>query len=140
LGGRLLLPALLLAALSACSPDPGPIREWTPKDHDREDPVKNQMGQVRQAKQTDDEPELVELAWEKNCVRCHGRFGQGDGPMGPANHAPDLTRPDFLSSHSNEEIEATIRNGRDKMPAFGTLPDRVITGLVKRIRAQGRPD
>lgn len=48
--------------------------------------------------------------------------------------APDLSRPDWQQNVTDEEIAATIRNGKNKMPKFD-LPDQVVTGLVQRVRA-----
>jgi cytochrome c oxidase cbb3-type subunit 3 len=61
-------------------------------------------------------------------------LGRGDGPSGPMVQAPDLTRPEWQSKVTDAEIVATIKNGKNKMPKFD-LPDRVVTGLVARIRA-----
>jgi hypothetical protein len=127
-------------AVGGCAPDAGPVKEWSPKDHDHDDASRSPMGQVRQRKPVDDEPELVDLAWEKNCSRCHGPSGHGDGPMGPSVHAPDLTRDDFLSKTSDEDVAAIIRNGRGQMPAFNSLPERVVSGLVKRLRSRGHDE
>jgi mono/diheme cytochrome c family protein len=135
-----LIPALLTAALVACSPAPGPSREWTPADHDKADqPGANRGGRVKQRKEVSDEPELMALTWTKNCERCHGVLGKGDGPMGPSVGAPDLTRPDFLANATDDQIRATIVNGKGKMPAFGQFSERVVGILIKRIRAQGQP-
>lgn len=82
---------------------------------------------------------LVDLAWQKNCVSCHGPRGRGDGPQGPMVRAPDLTRVEWLDRVSDQEMSEIIRKGRNKMPAFD-LPPQVIDGLVKRIRAsRARP-
>ena len=77
---------------------------------------------------------LIELAWKRNCLTCHGQIGHGDGPQGPMVRAPDLTRAEWQQNISDEEIAANIRKGKNKMPAFD-LPDQVIQGLVQRIRA-----
>ncbi|MFO0616070.1 MAG: cytochrome c [Polyangiaceae bacterium] len=130
---------LSLVALSACSPDPGPVREWKPADHDKTEQAKNNGGRVKQRVEASDEPELMELTWSKNCQRCHGRFGQGDGPMGPAVNAPDLTKPEFLGGLTDEQMAASIRSGKGKMPPFESLPERAVQLLVKRIRAAGHP-
>jgi len=119
----------------ACSNEP--TREWVATDHDHEDPTKSQTRQVPKTQVVDDEAEITELAWDKNCSRCHGASGEGDGPQGPSVQAPDLTRTEFLAATSDATIEQTIRNGRGKMPAFGTLPDRAVQGLIKRIRGKG---
>ena len=49
--------------------------------------------------------------------------------------AGDLTSPAFLDKDSDEDIAKTIRNGKNKMPAFTDLPPNVVDGLVKRMRA-----
>jgi len=65
---------------------------------------------------------------------CHGERGRGDGPQGPMLRAPDLTRADWQSRVTDEDIVQTIRNGRNNMPKFD-LPPAALDGLVKRIRA-----
>ena len=129
------LVGLAAVVIAACN-QPQPTQEWTPADHDRVDPQRS-PNQVRQTAVVDEEAELANLAWDKDCTRCHGEAGQGDGPMGQMNHAPDLTRDEFLSANTDDQIAATIRNGRNQMPAFAQLPDRAIAGLVKRIRQKG---
>lgn len=126
-------------ALSACSPDPGPVREWSANDHDKTEQGNNRGGRVKQRVEVSDEPELMELTWAKNCQRCHGKSGQGDGPMGPSVQAPDLTRPDLLSRMTDGELVELIRRGKGKMPPFETLPARAVDLLIKRMRAAGRP-
>lgn len=131
---------LLLLALAACSPDPGPAREWTRADHDKADQGnKNQGGRVKQRVEVSDEPELMELTWSKNCQRCHGASGKGDGPMSSAVQAPDLTRSEFLGRATDADIVEVIRSGKGKMPSFETLPARAVDLLVKRIRGGGTP-
>ena len=51
--------------------------------------------------------------------------------------APDLTRFDWQSQVTDDEIGQTIRKGRNKMPAFD-LPPSVLQGLVQRIRIHAR--
>lgn len=48
--------------------------------------------------------------------------------------APDLSRADWQEKVTDDEIAATIRNGKNKMPKFD-LPDQVVSGLVQRVRA-----
>jgi cytochrome c oxidase cbb3-type subunit 3 len=129
---------LLAVALAACAPDPGPVREWTPADHDQADSKAN-GAQVQQKAESaeDDTKSLVELAWRKNCATCHGPNGRGDGPQGPMVKAPDLTSAELLQKLSDDDIAGTIRGGKGRMPSFANLPDRVVTGLVQRIRAGG---
>jgi mono/diheme cytochrome c family protein len=82
----------------------------------------------------DDSTRLVEIAWQQNCVQCHGGTGHGDGQMGPMLHAPDLTQ----SKATDAEMVATIKGGKNKMPSYAQMPDTVVQGLVARIhRLQG---
>jgi cytochrome c oxidase cbb3-type subunit 3 len=48
--------------------------------------------------------------------------------------APDLTDPAWQDRVTDAQIAEVIRKGRNKMPAF-ELPDQVVEGLVKRVRA-----
>jgi mono/diheme cytochrome c family protein len=133
-------PAVLLLWVAACDPDPGAIREWTPQDH--EPPDKASPDQVAEVEATPGEEgsadaQLVTQAWRKNCQLCHGPTGRGDGPQGPMLQAPDLTKKEWLSQATDAQIEQSIRQGKNKMPAFGHLPDAVVSGLVKRVRAGG---
>jgi cytochrome c oxidase cbb3-type subunit 3 len=128
----LLLVGLL--ALSGCDASAGDVREWTAADHDQPSGNQAQAPQVAarpNAAETD--ATLIELAWQKNCVQCHGPRGRGDGPQGPMVRAPDLTRAEWQDKATDQEIADVIRKGRNKMPAFD-LPPQVIDGLVKRIR------
>jgi hypothetical protein len=47
---------------------------------------------------------------------------------------PDLSRPE-LAAIGDEVLVATIRNGRNKMPSFDKLPEKVVAGLVRHIRS-----
>jgi len=129
------LLALLALALTSAACGRNASREWRAEDHDQ-DPGGAGAGQAAApGSGADDSRALVEAAWNSRCFTCHGRFGKGDGPNGPMVKAGDLTAPAFLDKNSDEEIAKTIRNGRNKMPAFTDLPPNVVDGLVKRIRA-----
>jgi mono/diheme cytochrome c family protein len=134
--GRLLCIAALFAGLHACDPPPDNIREWTPADHDPPAPGEGQGAKVaaRPVASNELDPGLIELAWQRNCVTCHGRGGRGDGPQGPMVRAPDLTDAAWQNRVTDDQIAETIRKGRNKMPAFD-LPPQVVDGLVKRLRA-----
>jgi mono/diheme cytochrome c family protein len=146
--GWMALAIALAAGLPACDTAPSNLREWTPADHDQ---PANAGGDSRAAQtprspapagsghpgEAGGDPELVELAWQKNCVQCHGPAGRGDGPQGPMLRAPDLGRADWQDRVTDAEILETIRKGRNKMPAFD-LPRPVLEGLVRGIRGLRR--
>ena len=135
-----LVSLLALAALAACErpPSASSLKEWTPADHDRaEEMAKTSSGQQAAAQpqaKGDDKSALVEVAWVQNCAVCHGALGKGDGPNGPMVKASDLTLAEWQTKVTDEEIAATIKNGKGRMPKFD-LPDSVIRGIVGRIRA-----
>ena len=135
---RLVAVAILAASAIASSGCRRPAtREWGPDDHDVENPSSTQQ-QARPAGTASPQDEtraLVETAWNSNCATCHGRMGQGDGPQGPMVKASNLTDPALLDKRTDAELAAVIRAGRNRMPAFASLPDSVVTGLVARIRA-----
>lgn len=128
----LFVPAIVLLLLPSCDRARGDAREWTPADHDqpagRETP-----GQTTGKTPSEGGPNLVEIAWAKNCVPCHGARGRGDGPQGAMMRAPDLTRGDWQDRVDDREIAEVIQRGKNKMPAFD-LPPAVQAGLVKKIR------
>jgi cytochrome c oxidase cbb3-type subunit 3 len=130
------------ATVAACS-EGGEIREWQPGDHDQ---ANNQAPQVSARAAPPGapgatggvDPGLIDLAWRRNCEKCHGARGRGDGPEGPMVRAPDLTRPEWLEKTSDAQMLEVIRNGKNKMPGFGAaLPANVLEGLVTRIRSGG---
>lgn len=130
-----LAPALLAAAIGCGR---RATREWGPDDHDQEgaSTTQQQAAPNGSAPSVADETRfLVETAWNSNCTTCHGRGGQGDGPQGPMVKAPNLTDPALLDKRTDADLAKVIRGGRNKMPAFASLPDSVVAGLVARIRS-----
>jgi len=121
---------LIIAACDVSSGDE--VREWTPADHDQLGAAPAPQVTARPDSSAT-EASLVELAWQKNCVQCHGVRGRGDGPQSAMLKVSDLTRADWQERVSDQEMAEVIRKGRNKMPAFD-LPPHVIEGLVKRIR------
>lgn len=129
--------------LFACDRPPSAdgMREWSAADHDRAEEQSAGAGAGQAApqpqrgeKRDGGESALIEVAWAQNCAICHGPVGHGDGPNGPMVKAPDLTREDWQGKIGDDDIAATIRTGKGKMPKFD-LPDPVVRGLVARIRA-----
>src|SRR6187399_1942144 len=138
---RLLRSLVLLLIATACDKAPADLRPWRPSDHDHT----SEPGNDQVAADAGVDPELAKrglnevalVAWEQNCVRCHGRFGRGDGPQGAMLHAADLTNPRFQTTVTDEQIATVIRSGRGLMPAF-PLPDSTVTTLVQLIRLLGQ--
>lgn len=77
--------------------------------------------------------EVTLVAWQENCVRCHGAMGAGDGPQGPMVHARNLTDSAWQAATTDDAIAKTIREGRGLMPAFN-LPDSTVKALVRLVR------
>ena len=125
---------VLLAAGCDQPPSADGLPEWKPSDHRSSDdtPGGGNPGQRPPAKGAEI-PQLVELTWQQQCSTCHGPFGKGDGPQGPMLHARDLSDPSWQSKVSDDDIAASIRAGKDKMPKYD-LPDPVMKGIVARIR------
>jgi mono/diheme cytochrome c family protein len=120
------------------------VREWKASDHEQPEhpPPERQPRRPSQPNQVPAQAEspestamLTELSWQKNCFTCHGADGKGDGPTGNLFKATDLTRPDWQTATSDEQIAQTIRQGKNRMPKFD-LPPEVVSGIIKRIRAR----
>ncbi|NUP06556.1 MAG: cytochrome c [Polyangiaceae bacterium] len=132
---------LLVVAIggSGCEPGRGEVRQWQPNDHDRADQPAQQAQPNQAAPQPKRPPNRAETVWRTACANCHGPQGRGDGPNGPSTGAPDLTRDDWLSTVTDEQIFDTIKRGKgEKMPPNPNLPDSAIQLLIQRIRNKGR--
>jgi mono/diheme cytochrome c family protein len=131
-----------LALLPGCDSAPAAanLREWTAQDHDRTDEKQKvasgaqSEGPGAGASREDGNRVLVETTWRTQCAQCHGFVGHGDGPGGPAVKATDLTKAEWQTSRSDQEIATSITQGKGRMPKFD-LPPNVVAGLVARIRA-----
>jgi hypothetical protein len=137
LRGTLFPGTLLLLGAIACDRAPADLREWKVSDHDHvSNPTESQV-EVRAdagsplARHGIDEVTIV--AWQQNCMRCHGSLGAGDGPQGAMTRARNLADPEWQSRTSDEAIALSIRQGRGLMPAF-QLPESTVTSLVKLVR------
>jgi mono/diheme cytochrome c family protein len=135
---RLAAAVFAVALAAACDrpPSDADLKDWAPGDHDRVEDNKRiaagaQPGSQGQGPQSG--AQLIEAAWKQQCAICHGLIGKGDGPNAPMFKPADLTREEWQSKVTDDEIVAVIKNGKGKMPKFDA-PDAVIAGLVQRIR------
>lgn len=138
------LPPLLTFVWLAvgCARAPDDTREWRPSDHDHT--TNPGADQVAAGPDAGTAPELAAhgltevtvVAWQQNCVRCHGRLGRGDGPQGVMLRATDFTNQAWQANAKDEDLAKVIREGRGSMPPF-PLPDSTITSLVQLIRLLG---
>jgi mono/diheme cytochrome c family protein len=66
------------------------------------------------------------------CIFCHGEDGTGQAPG-----TPDWTDPEWQQSRTDEQLTATITNGKDnRMPKFGTtLTEEEIRAAVQFVRS-----
>jgi cytochrome c oxidase cbb3-type subunit 3 len=134
----------LVFSATGCDQPPAAasLPEWTPADHHSSDDDKVAAGRqgqptpaaARPGQDTTQLAQLVDVTWRGQCSSCHGPGGRGDGQMGAMLHATDLTNSEWQTRTTDAEIEAVIRNGRNRMPRFD-LPDAVARGLVAKIRS-----
>jgi cytochrome c oxidase cbb3-type subunit 3 len=133
-----ILPVLVLGGASACEEPAPDLAEWTVADHNHQARTgRTERTPDMVTKDTRAAPSqrnaVVDVTWAKQCFNCHGKLGQGDGPQSTMVKAKDLTSPEWQDSVSDEQLAKSIREGKDKMPAFN-LPDSVIQGLVAQVR------
>jgi mono/diheme cytochrome c family protein len=131
--------------LSACE-DP-PVREWRPDDHGQEAPRAATPG--RSAPSEDSQPVSAEEAearatlalWNVTCATCHARDGRGGGAgLPPGAKVPDLTDAAFTSTRTDEQLAASIRDGKTMMPAFGAqLGAEGVAAMVAHVRRLSAP-
>jgi mono/diheme cytochrome c family protein len=130
--------------LSACE-DP-PVREWRPDDHGQEQP---RPGASQTAPTAADEPVSAEEAearatlalWNVTCATCHARDGRGGGPgLPPGAKVPDLIDAAFTSTRTDEQLAASIRDGKTMMPPFGAqLGAEGVAAMVAHVRRLSAP-
>lgn len=84
------------------------------------------------------DPEAALKLYPKYCQVCHGEDGEGDGIMTRLMHIKpmDHTNPTVTNSLSNEELAASILDGKGRyMPAWrGILSQNDVESLVSYIR------
>jgi mono/diheme cytochrome c family protein len=56
--------------------------------------------------------------WNSNCLTCHGKKGDGQGPVGPQVSAPSLLS-DFYRGRGDGRVYGVIVNGGASMPRYG---------------------
>ena len=111
-----------------------PTREWRADDHDEEPGSAQPPAGASPAAAGATDDAILDSAWKVSCAECHGPSGRGDGPKSPMTQPPNLTDPSYLATRTDEQLVATIRAGKGKMPAFPALPPNLVVGLVRRVR------
>jgi mono/diheme cytochrome c family protein len=71
--------------------------------------------------------------FKRSCVPCHGANGSGNTPVGRTLKARDL-RSAEVAKLSDEEIATIIKNGKGKMPGFGSMSGEDVASLVAFVR------
>jgi len=72
--------------------------------------------------------------YRTKCAMCHGTDGKAETPAGKAMKAIPFQAPEMVKL-TNEEMFASIKNGKAKMPAYGSqLSDAQMHQLVTYIR------
>jgi mono/diheme cytochrome c family protein len=117
------------------------VREWRPDDHGQEQP---RPGSSQTAPAAADTPVSAEEAqaratlalWNVTCATCHARDGRGGGPgLPPGAKVPDLSDAAFTSTLSDEQLAASIRDGKGMMPGFGPqLGQEGVVAMVAHVR------
>lgn len=75
--------------------------------------------------------------YASKCAACHGADGSAAVPAGKALGAHDFHSPEVLNQ-TDDQLNATITNGKLKMPAFGKqLTPAQIKDLVAYVRELG---
>jgi cytochrome c oxidase cbb3-type subunit 3 len=126
-----------------CSRPDGDIRAWRPSDHDQEIvsvPFGSGVNSLApQEAIAEKKPADAIATWSSLCSGCHGRIGEGNGPMGAAMGARNLSDPRWQATITDDQIASSILRGKGRMPAF-SLPSDTIKGLVGLIRGRQRGD
>lgn len=73
--------------------------------------------------------------FKAKCAMCHGQDASGNTPMGKKFKLRDLRSQD-VQKQTDEELTATITNGRPPMPAYGkSLSAGEIQDIVAYLRS-----
>jgi cytochrome c6 len=78
--------------------------------------------------------------WTKNCAKCHGDDGKGQGAMGKKLGVKDYTDAKVQAAMKDDQITKAIKSGikdgdTTKMKAFSDLTDDEVKALVTYVRA-----
>jgi mono/diheme cytochrome c family protein len=140
--GRYPFTKLLLLSVIGCSKPDGDIRSWRPGDHDQEAETTTSLQPavpVRQEAIAEKKPDNALATWSSLCAGCHGQLAEGNGPMGAAMGARNLSDPRWQSAVTDDQIATSILRGKGRMPAF-SLPPEIIKDLVHLIRGRQTSD
>ncbi len=68
-----------------------------------------------------------ETLYKNKCQFCHGIRGDGKGPAAEPllGHPVDFTNSKFWQGDGEKNIEDTIKNGKEMMPAFNLEPGEI---------------
>lgn len=85
-----------------------------------------------------DPAKLGAQVYAARCALCHGATGHGDGPASaglnpkPRNH----TDKAYMSTLTDEQLLAVIRNGKGTMPAWGkVLSEAELSAVTAHVRS-----
>ena len=91
-----------------------------------------------EAPSADDMTKLGAQVYSARCALCHGASGHGDGPASaglnpkPRNH----TDKAYMSTLTDEQLIAVIRNGKGTMPAWGkVLSEAELVAVANHVRS-----
>ncbi len=78
--------------------------------------------------------------WAKNCSKCHGEDGKGQGAMGKKLGVKDYSDAKVQAALKDDQITKAIKSGvKDgdtvKMKAFSDLTDDEVKALVTYVRS-----
>jgi Cytochrome C oxidase, cbb3-type, subunit III len=83
--------------------------------------------------------ERMDTLYAQRCLGCHGRSGQGDGPVAASLPAQVPDFRDTVERKSISQIRRAIADGRGIMPAFNpALHQKEITDMVYMVRFLSR--
>lgn len=119
---------------------PGDVRDWRPTDHNNAEASDEDPSRVPASDRPAGATDAIESVWTTQCAPCHGGSGRGDGPLSRSfQGVRDLSDPQWQGATTDADIAAVIRNGRNRMPAFGeALSDDTVNALVAHIRSLTR--